>query len=101
MNSDSESNDRSKREPQIIVRAIVEIDVVANFKSQSDWSDRRFHTRRRVDRRVPARCSQAEKSAHSIAQGQQARAQPKIHEAALQCNERPKSSSRWLKLRPE
>jgi hypothetical protein len=31
--SDSESNYRSKREPQIIVRAIVEIDVVANFKS--------------------------------------------------------------------
>jgi len=31
--SDSESNYRSKREPQIIVSAIVEIDVVANFKS--------------------------------------------------------------------
>ena len=91
--SDSESNYRSKHESQIIARAIVEIDFVANFKSQSDRSDRRFHTRRRIDRRVPVRCSQVEKGAHHIAQGQQARAQPKIHETALQCNERTKSSA--------
>src|SRR2546430_12557091 len=63
----SESSYRSKREPQIIVRAIVEINFVANFKSQSDRSDCRFHTRCWIDRSVPVRYSQAEKRAHRIA----------------------------------
>jgi hypothetical protein len=39
----SEPEDRTKRNPQVVVRAVVEVDLVANFKTQTHRTQARLH----------------------------------------------------------
>jgi hypothetical protein len=49
---DSEPEDRTKRNPQVVVRAVVEVDLVANFKTQTHRTQARLHSSSGIHCRV-------------------------------------------------
>src|SRR6266403_5529016 len=91
-------DDWTKGESQVIVRAVIEINFVAEFEPQAYGTESRLHAGSRIDRGVQTRRSQPKNSAHHIAVWEQAGTEAKIHEAGFERNERAKSTTRGLEL---
>ncbi len=84
LEGNSESDDRTEGNPEIVVRPVVEVHLIAHFESESDWSQGRFETSCRIECRVQAGSSQPEHRTDQATVGQQTRAEPEIDEACLQ-----------------
>lgn len=88
-----ESENRSERDAQVIVRALVEIDLVSGFETEAHRTERGLDSRTRIKGRVQARGTQVEERANDINIRQQAGTEPEIHESSFKRGKRMEMTS--------
>lgn len=81
--------------------AMVEIDFVAGFESQTHWAKRRFDSRRGVDCGVQAGGAEAEDGAGYVTVGEQSGAQTEIYESCFESCEWTESAAGGLDFRTD
>ncbi|SRR5579864_494218 len=97
----SESEKRAEGDAQVIVRALVEINLVSGFEAEAHRTERGLDSRPRIERSVQARGTQVEERTNDINIGQQAGTKAKIHESGFKRGKRMEmtaaSHERWAK----
>src|ERR1700757_2791154 len=97
----SESQEWAKRDPHVVVRALVEVNQVAKLQPQSERAQSCLGTSTRIKCHVQIGVPNAEHRTHYTAIWKQARTKSEVNETAFQCDEWPKMTMGWLDLRPK
>jgi hypothetical protein len=97
----SESEERAEGDAQVIVRALVEINLVSRFEPETYGAQRGLDSRTRVKRSVQVRSTKIKERANDINIRQQAGTEPEIHEPSFKRGKRMEMTSasheRWAK----
>jgi hypothetical protein len=96
-----ETDDRSDGDAQIVVRAVVEIDLIADVEPQSDYSPMRFDAAPRIHRGVPVRPAKGGNRTGECVKRRRSRVKAEVHEAALNRQEQTDRSVTRLNRRPK
>jgi len=81
--ANSESEKRAEGDAQVIVRALVEINLVSSFETEAHRAKRGLDSRTRIKRSVQARGTQVEEGTNDVNVRQQAGTEPEIHEPSF------------------
>lgn len=91
--ANSESEKRAEGDAQVIVRALVEINLVSSFETEAHRAKRGLDSRTRIKRSVQARGTQVEERANDVNIRQQAGTEPEIHETSFERGKRMEMTS--------
>jgi hypothetical protein len=86
----SESDDRAESDAQVVVRSLIEIDLVAGLQAESYWTQGGFYAGTGVQRGVQVRRTEIQDRAHDVDVGEQAGAEAEINESGFHRGERVK-----------
>lgn len=97
--ANSESEKRAEGDAQVIVRALIKIDLISSFETEAHRAKRGLNSGPGVKRRVQARGTQVEERADDVDVGQQAGTKPEVHESSFESGKRMEMTSashqRW------
>ena len=97
----SESDDWAETDAEVVVGAMVEIDFVAGFQSQTHRAQGRFDSCCGINCGVQARGAEADEGTGQIAVGEQSGAQAEIYEASFESCKWTESAAGGLDFRTD